>query len=54
VWYGVKPKEATQRSGDLPTLIPFRRSAWRRPSVPEHLAAQFKNLLGRSISNSSA
>jgi len=39
----VKPslvsKEAKQRSGDLPTL-PFRRSAWRRPSVPEHLAAQ--------------
>jgi hypothetical protein len=40
----VKPslvsKEAKQRSGDLPTLIPFRRSAWKRPSVQEHLAAQ--------------
>jgi len=44
----VKPllvsKEAAQRSGGLPTLIPLRWSSRPRPSVPEHLAAQLKKL----------
>jgi len=44
----VKPllvsREAAQRSGGLPTLIPFRWSSRPRPSVPEHLAAQLKEL----------
>jgi hypothetical protein len=44
----VKPlpvsRKTTERSGDLPALIPFRRSSRPRPGVPEHLAAQLRNL----------
>jgi len=44
----VKPllvsKEAAQRCGGLPTLIPFRWSSRPHPSAPEHLLAQLKKL----------